>query len=62
MNRREKMIYLRERKPEKKWTYREIGFLFDGISRQRVHQIVSNSKYKGISGRPQRNPVGSVEL
>lgn len=61
MNRKEQMLYLRNRKPEKKFTFQEIGDL-NGISRQRVHQIVNNNHWTGISGRPRQKGDGENQV
>ena len=53
MNRKEQMLYLRNREPEKKFTFQEVGDLY-GISRQRVHQIVNNNHWTGRTGRPKK--------
>jgi len=52
MNRKEQMLYLRNRN-SKKFTFEEVGLLY-GISRQRVHQIVNNNHWTGKVGRPRK--------
>ena len=68
MNKRELILMLEMGIPKPYWTPwgveydavlreklngREVGDIF-GVSRQRIHQIASNPKWTGITGRPRK--------